>query len=165
MQLPELLTRTPRRTFVLYPALVAVEQAVARRPVRAGWAPLLVWGYLQFRMAGRYRTAHGGGGPGITIPPERIVDTGIYRYTRNPMYLGHIIFLAGLAGMTRSPLAAALLAANVGWFNGRVRDDEQRLADLFGEDYLRYREEVRRWLGVPRSFGGRRPTSSGSASS
>ncbi len=59
--------------------------------------PLLAWGYLQYRLAGRFRTAHGGGGPGINVPPTRIVTEGIYRFTRNPMYLGHMIFFVGLA--------------------------------------------------------------------
>ena len=150
MTLPQLLTRTPRRTFALYPALVAFEHALAGRRLRAAWAPLLAWGYLQYRLSGDYRTAHGGGGPGITNPPERIVATGIYRYTRNPMYAGHIVFLAGLTGMTRSPLAAAILAANIPWFDRRARRDEERLTALFGEDYREYRDQVPRWLPIPR---------------
>jgi protein-S-isoprenylcysteine O-methyltransferase Ste14 len=58
---------------------------------------LLAWGYLQYHLGGVYRTHNGGGGPGVEIPPDKIVDTGIYGLTRNPMYLGHLIFMTGLA--------------------------------------------------------------------
>lgn len=145
----QLLTRTPRRTFVVYPLLVGVEQLLTGRRLRPLWSVLLVWGYLQYRLAGNYRTAHGGGGPGITIPPERIVTTGLYRCTRNPMYLGHLIFLAGLTGMTRSPLAAGLLAGNAWWFDRRASGDEEGLVQLFGDEYRAYRDRVPRWLPLP----------------
>jgi protein-S-isoprenylcysteine O-methyltransferase Ste14 len=141
--------RTPNRTFVLYPLLVVVEQAVLRRGrlhVDVRFAPLLAWGYLQYRLVGRYRVERGGGGPGITIPPERLVEAGPYRHTRNPMYLGHLIFLLGLTLAFRSRLGAALLVVNAGWFHRRVVDDEARLARQFGPAYEDYRARVRRWI-------------------
>ena len=48
--------------------------------------------------SGPDRRARGGGGPGIEKPPDRIVTDGAYRYVRNPMYLGHLIFMAGTGG-------------------------------------------------------------------
>ena len=98
--LRRLLARTPVRTFVIYPlGVIAVELTIRRgRPVIVPWgALLLAWGYLQYRVAGTYRVHHGGGGPGITVPPERLVVDGLNAYTRNPMYLGHLIFMLGLA--------------------------------------------------------------------
>lgn len=152
MKPADLVTVTSKRTFVLYPALVALEQRLSRRRLHPAWIPLLLWGYLQFRLSGNYRTRFGGGGPGVAVPPERIVEDGIYRYTRNPMYLGHLIFMTGLTGLTRSPLAALVLAVNVPWFDRHARQDEQRLGELFGAEYVTYRDRVPRWLpGLPGS--------------
>ena len=38
-----------------------------------------------------------GDATGMDVPPQRIISQGPYRFTRNPMYLGHLIFMAGLA--------------------------------------------------------------------
>ncbi len=140
---------TSTRTFVVWPALVAAEQLARRRRMHPGWLPLLPWGFAQYRWSGTYRTKHGGGGPGMKNPPERVVTSGIYAYTRNPMYLGHQIFLAGLALSTRSPLAALLFVGHIPWFNARAAEDEASLQTLFGEPYERYREAVPRWLSSP----------------
>lgn len=109
-------------------------------------APLLVWGYLQYRLTGRYRRRLGGGGPGTAIPPDHLVLSGPYRYTRNPMYLGHLIFLLGLAVTLRSWAGLALFSIQAIWFDRRVRKDELRLRELFGADYSDYLRSVRRWI-------------------
>lgn len=147
------LRSTSTRTFVLWPAVVAVEQLASRRVIRPGWLGLLPWGYGLYRWSGTYRTRVGGGGPGMSNPPERIVTSGIYAHTRNPMYLGHQIFLAGLALATRSPLALLLFAGHIPWFNVRAREDEQALQDRFGSDYEEYRRAVARWLPAPEILG------------
>lgn len=140
---------TSTRTFVLVPAAVLAEQALARRRIHYRWTPLLAWGYLQYRCCGRYRTNRGGGGPGMSRPPRRIVDTGPYAVTRNPMYLGHLVFLAGCALASRSPLAAAIAAVLPFWFHRRVQQDEQHLRELFGAGYDDYCARTPRWLPSP----------------
>jgi protein-S-isoprenylcysteine O-methyltransferase Ste14 len=143
------LKSTSNRTFIVWPvALVAIEAALQRGwPRIDAWAlPLLAWGYLQYRWVGVYRTRLGGGGPGISVPPERIVSAGPYRWVRNPMYLGHLIFFAGLALVLESWVAAAVFALHVAWFDRRVREDEERLAERFGEDYREYCRHVKRWI-------------------
>lgn len=110
---------------------------------------MLPWGYLQYRWSGAYRTRHGGGGPGLSKRPERVVTSGVYGLTRNPMYLGHQVFLAGLALATRSPLATLLFVAHVPWFDARAREDEAGLRELFGPSYAAYCAEVPRWLPRP----------------
>ena len=140
---------TSKRTFVLYPVLIfAFELLLHRgRPNFVPWGlPLLLWGYLQYRLGGNFRTRLGGGGPGIEIPPDRIIDSGIYGYTRNPMYLGHLIFMLGLAITFWSWAALLLLAFHIVWFDRRVREDEVRLEERFGGAYTDYKRRVKRWI-------------------
>jgi protein-S-isoprenylcysteine O-methyltransferase Ste14 len=143
-----LLSRTPVRTFVLMPIAVAAVELAWRGgtlAVEPAGLVLLAWGYAQYRLAGRYRRSKGGGGPGIEVPPVRLVTSGIYRFTRNPMYLGHLIFIAGLAVTFRSWFALALLAVVAVWFDRRVRADEARMRERFGEEYAAYVKRTWRW--------------------
>lgn len=140
---------TSNRTFVAWPlALLAVEALTQQDWPRIQWwgLPLMAWGYAQYKLVGTYRNREGGGGPGQKVPPDRILDVGPYRFVRNPMYLGHLIFLAGLALALRSWIAAAVLAGHVFWFHHHVRVDEERLAALFGDRYRDYCRRVKRWI-------------------
>ena len=143
------LKSTSKRTFIVYPlAVVAIELVVRRGDlVLVPWGvPLLAWGYLQYRWVGRYRTAFGGGGPGLDVPPDKIVETGPYAWVRNPMYLGHLIFMLGLAITFQSWPAVALLAFHMVWFQRRVLGDEAHMEQRFGAAYLDYKARVSRWL-------------------
>jgi len=148
-QLSSLLSRTPLVTFVLIPLAVISCELILRDGVLAfdPWdVPLLVLGYAQYRLVGQFRTAHGGGGPGIDNPPTRIVTEGPYRLTRNPMYLGHLVFMLGLAVTLRSYVALVPLVLRAIWFHRRVVADEARLAERFGAEYTGYMRRVKRWL-------------------
>jgi hypothetical protein len=143
------LKSTSNRTFIAWPIVLFAAEALLQQGVpRVQWwaLPLLAWGYLQYRLVGNYRARIGGGGPGISIPPEHIVDTGPYRRVRNPMYLGHLIFFAGLALVLESWIALAVLVFHMFWFDKRVREDEDRLAKMFGEPYRDYCRRVKRWI-------------------
>jgi len=137
------------RTFVIYPLVViAFELAIHHgKPIIVPWGVLLLaWGYLQYRLVGNDRVARGGGGPGIVVPPDRLLTDGVYAYTRNPMYLGHLIFMLGLAVTFWSWFALALLVVNAIWFHRRVIDDEARLRAQFGAEYTDYQTRVKRWI-------------------
>ena len=143
------LSRTPVRTFIVYPLLTLSWELFLQGENFAPnlwFSPLLIWGYLQYRLCGLYRIKHGGGGPGLETPPDRLVDTGLYAYSRNPMYLGHIIFLLGLTLTLRSLLAALITIAVAFWFHRRVCRDEQQLVQRLGEPYVQYMASVKRWL-------------------
>lgn len=138
---------TSTRTLLLIPSTVAAEQVMRRRRVRPAWSPLLVAGYLGYRLAGSYRLPRAGGPPGMSQGmPDRLITTGPYAMTRNPMYLGHLVFLAGLALVTHSPLAVAAAVAHVPWFSARVHRDELRLQERFGASYDEYCSRVPRWV-------------------
>jgi protein-S-isoprenylcysteine O-methyltransferase Ste14 len=106
----------------------------------------MVWGYLQYRLCGAYRVKFGGGGPGVETPPERLLVHGPYAYTRNPMYLGHIIYLTGLTLTFQSWFAALITIAVALWFHRRVLADEQNLSDRMGAAYVNYTRSVKRWI-------------------
>src|SRR5262245_48385220 len=94
------LIQTPGQTFVLCPIAVITVELVLHGGaiIFVPWGCLLlVWGYLQYLLVGLYRLPRAGGGWGMNVPPDHIVATGPYRYTRNPMYLGHLIFMIGLS--------------------------------------------------------------------
>ena len=143
------LRSTSTRNFLAVPAVLLAEQGLARRRVRPAWLVPAVGGYLQYRLCGSYRTSRGGGGPGMSNPPTDLVTTGPYALTRNPMYLGHVVFLASLTLATRSPVALAYGAYSLQWFDRRAAEDEERLHELFGDEYERYRRRVSRWLPTP----------------
>jgi protein-S-isoprenylcysteine O-methyltransferase Ste14 len=141
--------RTPVQTFILCPLIVIVFELVLHhgRLVFVPWGvPLLVWGYLQYLFVGRYRLPRAGGTAGMDVPPERMITQGPYRLTRNPMYLGHLIFMLGLALTFWSWLALLILVGRAYWFHQRVLHDEARLDRIFGAEYAAYRAHVKRWI-------------------
>jgi protein-S-isoprenylcysteine O-methyltransferase Ste14 len=143
------LRSTPARTFVLYPILACVTSALGNRGrlvLDLRFAPLLVWGYLQYRLCGDYRQSLHAGSRGMERLPDRIIRSGPYGFTRNPMYLGHLMFMLGLALTTRSKLAWLILLTNVPWFHMRVLEDEDRLREQFGDEYEAYFRDVKRWV-------------------
>ena len=143
------LSRTPVRTFLVYPVLVILWELIWNKgslDIQSLFLPLMLWGYLQYRLCGLYRIKHGGGGPGLETPPDRVVSTGLYAYTRNPMYLGHLIYLLGLSLTLRSWFGAAVTVAVAFWFHRRIIGDEKKLAARLGKPYLDYMNKVRRWI-------------------
>jgi protein-S-isoprenylcysteine O-methyltransferase Ste14 len=76
-----------------------------------------------------------------------LVTSGVYRFTRNPMYTGMLFFLAGVA-LAFSHLAAfAALPAFLIYMNRfQISPEEAALSRTFGPAYAAYRQRVRRWL-------------------
>jgi protein-S-isoprenylcysteine O-methyltransferase Ste14 len=76
-----------------------------------------------------------------------LVTTGVFRYTRNPMYLGMALILLGTACTTG--VASGLLVAPcfMGIIELRyIRPEEKMLRELFGEEFDDYCRSVRRWI-------------------
>jgi protein-S-isoprenylcysteine O-methyltransferase Ste14 len=76
-----------------------------------------------------------------------VVTTGPYRFTRNPMYLGLVLFSLGVAFLVGSlPFFAVpflvFLVANI----VHIPFEEAKMRRLFGAEYDRYTDSVRRWL-------------------
>ncbi len=140
---------THTRTFKIFPGLAFAYETLRRNGVLTidvRFAPLLALGYYQHRLIGRYRTRQGGGGGSFENLPDKLVQEGPYAFTRNPMYLGDLIFTAGLALTLRSKLPWLLLLVNAAMLHQRVLEDEERLRKQFGRDYDEYRRRVKRWI-------------------
>ncbi|MBG6289828.1 isoprenylcysteine carboxylmethyltransferase family protein [Pseudomonas nitroreducens] len=76
-----------------------------------------------------------------------LVTQGIYRLTRNPMYLGFTLVLAGWAVLLASPFALVGVAAFVLWIDRwQIRSEERALQSLFGAHFAEYCSRTRRWL-------------------
>lgn len=76
-----------------------------------------------------------------------VVDTGIFAYTRNPMYLALFILLFGYSYWQQNILAIACSFLFVLYMNRfQIQPEERALETLFGEQYLDYKQRVRRWI-------------------
>jgi protein-S-isoprenylcysteine O-methyltransferase Ste14 len=84
------------------------------------------------------------------IAPERsrrLVTTGIYRFTRNPMYLGTLLALLALAASWSDPIAAIVALSYVVYIDRfQIRPEERVLRERFGAEYDGYAHAVRRWV-------------------
>jgi protein-S-isoprenylcysteine O-methyltransferase Ste14 len=113
-------------------------------PLSAGIV-LLLWCVREFYVAGRGTLAP-------WTPPRNLVVTGVYRFSRNPMYVAVLCVLVGWAVVFHSwALAIYALAVGVGFHLRVVFGEEAWLARTFGEEWVRYKAQVPRWLGFRRA--------------
>lgn len=76
-----------------------------------------------------------------------LVTSGIYRFTRNPMYLGLSILLLGLCVLLSSAFGLLWLLVFVLYIHHfQILPEEQAMQKLFAEQFTEYRRSVRRWL-------------------
>ena len=76
-----------------------------------------------------------------------LVNTGIFSKTRNPMYVGLLLVLSGWAVWLESLSNIAVLLAFVVLITElQIKPEEAALRELFGEEYDRYCQQVRRWI-------------------
>lgn len=76
-----------------------------------------------------------------------LVVQGVYRYTRNPMYVGFLLTLLAWAVFLENPLAVLWALVFVLYITRfQIIPEERVLASLFGAEYEAYKGRVRRWL-------------------
>lgn len=79
--------------------------------------------------------------------PDRLVQSGIFKRSRNPIYLGDVMVLAGLVLRFDAPLALPLVPIFLWWIERHfVLPEEDRLRRKFRMDFGRYCEKTRRWI-------------------
>ena len=80
-------------------------------------------------------------------PASALIASGLYRYSRNPIYIGLILVYAGVSVALDNPWILRLGVAAVGLVRyGVIAREERYLEAKFGAEYRRYRSAVRRWL-------------------
>ncbi len=115
-------------------------------PIAAGVA-IYVWCVYDFATAGR-------GTPAPIDAPRELVTRGLYRVTRNPMYVGVTSVLIGETILFASPALALYTICLATGFHLFVRGyEEPTLRRLFGEAYDRYCAQVPRWIALPHLGG------------
>lgn len=76
-----------------------------------------------------------------------LVTSGIYRHTRNPMYLGMLFILVGWALYLANILTFLVLPAFILYMNQfQIKPEERALTARFGREYLEYVARVHRWI-------------------
>lgn len=126
--------------------LVVPLPSIPQAPARALGVLLIAlnfgFGLPALRVMLRVRTS-----PNPSRPSTVLVLSGIYRFTRNPMYFGLTLIFAGMLiffqiswGLLFVPLVVWLITIWV------IIPEEKYLENKFGEEYLQYKSIVRRWI-------------------
>mgnify|MGYP001794891127 CR=1 FL=1 len=79
--------------------------------------------------------------------PDAMITTGVFALTRNPIYLGDALVIAGV-GMSNGAVLSLVILPVFVWLITRrfIRAEEARLAAGFPETWPTYRDRVRRWI-------------------
>lgn len=113
-----------------------------------GWVGLLLLGACFGIVVSAKKLFDAAGTP---VPPNQpataIVTTGIYKYTRNPMYLAFVLGYIGLSFLASAPFTTLLVIPLIWILDQKVIvPEEQYLTEKFGAVYTDYKSQVRRWI-------------------
>lgn len=137
----------PGMVALLIPAIIGMRELntggqfapIGLLPLAAGFA-LLLWCVRDFYVSGKGTLAP-------WSPPRHLVTVGLYRYSRNPMYLAVTMMLAGWAVCFWSPVLAIYTGSVIVGFHLRVVfGEEPWLARTHGAAWDEYQRKVPRWL-------------------
>ena len=129
---------------------IAILLLVLASRIRTGPSPLLFSGLA----------VYGGGlallalsAAAFAAPAEQGVRRrGVYRFSRNPMYMAYFLCFLGCALLVQSPLLAVLVLVFQAFAHWVILAEERWCAGQFGEAYLQYKKSVRRYWGPPAKF-------------
>jgi protein-S-isoprenylcysteine O-methyltransferase Ste14 len=86
-----------------------------------------------------------------TSPRDKVITKGLYRFTRNPTYVGMILMQIGLGIACSSWLYLLLTVAMIILLNANLSAEERYCLYRFGDDYRKYKNITPRWIGIPKS--------------
>lgn len=83
----------------------------------------------------------------VLTPSSALVRNGVYRFTRNPMYLGFLLVLAAWAAFLSSLMSVLALPCFIAYINKyQIEPEERALLAKFGAEFEQYAAAVRRWI-------------------
>lgn len=125
--------------------LMPVKQIVFMPYIFLGFVPLLAGVILNVWTDGLFKKLN------TTVKPDQkpsvLIDYGPFRISRNPMYLGMTLMLIGagiLLGSITSFVGAILFVAAMEYYF--IPDEEKTMQVTFGEEFLKYKNKIRRWF-------------------
>jgi protein-S-isoprenylcysteine O-methyltransferase Ste14 len=108
-------------------------------PLLAGGVSLMAWFFFTMRRAETPMDPR--------EPVSNLATDGPFRYTRNPAYLSMAMIYAGISSLANALSSILLLPAVLSVIQrGVIEREERYLERKFGEEYLRYKARVRRWV-------------------
>ena len=124
-----------------------------RTPAILVGAALIIVG-VAFVVLARRELAQRGQPTDPGLPTSTLLTTGVFSVSRNPLYLGGVCVLVGIALAVNLPWAVVLLLpALVACHFVLIAPEERYLAARFGEQYRSYTTSVHRWIGQARRPG------------
>jgi protein-S-isoprenylcysteine O-methyltransferase Ste14 len=83
----------------------------------------------------------------VTAPQRTLLTSGPFRHSRNPLYLGgNVLIFFGAGLVLGSPAALVITALHLPFIDLFIRREERQLEQRFGDEWVRYRRSVRRWI-------------------
>ena len=137
----------PGTIAVLVPLLIKWDRPVAEGPTLWLGACLLALGTLLYLRSVWDFAVSGGGTPAPIDAPKRLVTNGVYRYSRNPIYIAVLIAIAGWASLYQAPVLLIYGVALFALYAVIIqRHEEPHLSKEFGEEFTAYKASTGRWL-------------------
>lgn len=104
-------------------------------------AGISLWAYMAFQ---KFDTPLNASTPDVAT---KLVISGVYKYSRNPMYLGFFLVLVGVALLLANPVMWAGPVVFILFITRfQILPEERALQHLFGDDYSEYCQKTRRWI-------------------
>jgi protein-S-isoprenylcysteine O-methyltransferase Ste14 len=146
----DILAPSPLLTLAAFLVGLTAEWAWPTGLLPAPWdlvvgVPLLMTGSALF-MGAIWTMDALGKHPSHADEPPGVITAGPYRYSRNPIYVGHSLAHIGGAVLLGSLWALLALGPVVAYLYHVITQEEARLRALFGDEYDEYRKTTRRWL-------------------
>ncbi|MBF9000115.1 MULTISPECIES: methyltransferase family protein [Vibrio] len=133
----------------MYACITLLPQMVIRWPFpRIGFALCFILsGFFGLAGVAGFRRAKTTVNPAKPDQSSCIVASGVFRLSRNPMYLGLTFLLIGTGYYLQNIMAFVVVWAFIVYLNHfQIKPEERILEGRFGDEYRRYKQEVRRWL-------------------